>query len=75
MLDFLPEPGDLQVIINQRLPGLEPTPAATWGRPETEDRPVAIQRSQGFILLNFLPSLAGLAGVIRDHRTTPLGGR
>lgn len=68
LLDFLPAPGDLQGLINGRLPGLAVPPLGrTKGVAEHRFAPMG--RVEGFILLDFLPALGTLEGVIRGHRS------
>lgn len=69
LLDFLPKPGELRDLIADRLPGLVNQPAPRRKRQVDERRPSKMGRVEGFILLDFLPSLGALEGVIRGHRT------
>ena len=68
LLDYIPQPGELQGLISGRLPGLatEPDPRR---RRERKEHPTSMGRVEGIILLDFLPSLGTLPGVIRGHRT------
>ena len=67
LLDFLPQPGALQGLIVQRLPGLAATPAPRRGNSRPERHPPRSVRADGFILLDFLPSLGALEGVIKGR--------
>lgn len=75
VVDFLPKPAEIQGLISQRLPGLEPPPAHPWGRPSTPWEVASPKREQGFILLDFLPSLGALSEVIKDQRLVTAGRR
>ncbi|HEX7919209.1 MAG TPA: hypothetical protein VF454_07385 [Gemmatimonadales bacterium] len=70
LLDFLPEPGELQGLIRQHLPGLATPTVAARSRLD-QGRPEPKPRVEGFILLDFLPSLVALDGVIKQTRRPP----
>ena len=68
LLDFLPRPGELHGIIADRLPGLAVASAPLRKTTVVQQRPHQMARSEVFILLDYIPSLMALEGVIRGHR-------
>ena len=75
LLDFVPQPGEIQGIINERLPGLESPSGPQRGISDPRRRPAPAGWAEGFIFLDFLPSIGALSGVIKDHRTVAMAHR
>ena len=69
VLDFLPTPAELPGLIADRLPGLAASPVSPRKAVSEERRSPRIAREEVLILLDYLPSLSALEGVIRGRRT------